>query len=112
MTILIWKMRNEVRGSSFFAQDTPPINASFWVERNARPLSQVERLWYIKRMSLYLSIKAKLVLTASAGQELKSAMEEFNCACNTLSELAFQQDLHRKYDIHHAGYHLIREETT
>src|SRR5262249_31735991 len=28
--------------SSFFAQDTPPINASFWVERNARPLSQVK----------------------------------------------------------------------
>jgi predicted transposase len=38
-------------------------------------------------------------------------MEQFNRACNTLSELAFQQDLHRKYDIHHAGYHLIREET-
>src|SRR5215813_4784734 len=63
-------------------------------------------MWYIRRMSLYLSIKGKLVLTASAGQELKSAMEEFNRACNTLSELAFQQDLHRKYDIHHAGYHL------
>jgi putative transposase len=39
-------------------------------------------------------------------------MEEFNRACNTLSDLAFQQELHRKYDIHHAGYHLIREETT
>jgi len=38
-------------------------------------------------------------------------MEEFNRACNTLSEMAFQQNLHRKYDIHHAGYHLIREET-
>jgi hypothetical protein len=38
-------------------------------------------------------------------------MEEFNRACNTLSETAFQQSLHRKYDIHHAGYHLIREET-
>jgi hypothetical protein len=30
--------------SSFFAQDTPPINASFWVERNAPPLSQVKHL--------------------------------------------------------------------
>jgi putative transposase len=38
-------------------------------------------------------------------------MEEFNRACNTLSEMAFQQNLHRKYGIHHAGYHLIREET-
>jgi putative transposase len=38
-------------------------------------------------------------------------MEEFNRACNTLSELAFQRDLHRKYDIHHEGYRLIRQET-
>jgi len=30
---------DEIKGSSFFAQDTPPINASFWVERNAPPLS-------------------------------------------------------------------------
>ena len=62
-------------------------------------------------MSVHLSIKAKLVVTAEARQELKSTMEEFNRACNTLSEMAFQQNLHRKYDIHHAGYHLIREET-
>src|SRR6516165_12795493 len=62
-------------------------------------------------MGVHLSIKAKLVLTASARQELNFAMEEFNRACNTLSELAFQQDLHRKYDVHHAGYRLIREET-
>jgi IS605 OrfB family transposase len=62
-------------------------------------------------MGVYLSIKAKLVLSASAGQELKFTMEEFNRACNTISELAFQQDLHRKYDIHHASYRLIREET-
>src|SRR5215510_10427131 len=62
-------------------------------------------------MGVSLSIKAKLVLAAGAGQELKSNMEEFNRACNTLSALAFQQDLHRKYDIHHEGYRLIREET-
>src|SRR5215831_17503609 len=62
-------------------------------------------------MDVHLSIKAKLVLAASAGKELKFAMEEFNRACNTLSELAFQRDLHRKYDIHHEGYRLIREET-
>ncbi|MCI0388236.1 MAG: RNA-guided endonuclease TnpB family protein [Acidobacteria bacterium] len=63
------------------------------------------------RMSIHLSIKAKLVVSAQARKELKSTMEEFNRACNTLSDLAFQQDLHRKYDIHHAGYRLIREET-
>ena len=62
-------------------------------------------------MGVHLSIKAKLVLAASAAQELKSTMEEFNRACNTLSELAFQRDLHRKYDIHHEGYRLIRQET-
>jgi len=62
-------------------------------------------------MAVHLSIKAKLVMTATAGQELKSTMEEFNRACNTLSELAFQRDLHRKYDIHHEGYRLIRQET-
>src|SRR5215475_7471930 len=103
--------------SSFFAQDTPPINASFGVERNAPPLSHVKRLshvkhlWHIMPMAVHLSIKAKLVMTATAGQELKSTMEEFNRACNTLSELAFQRDLHRKYDIHHEGYRLIRQET-
>src|SRR5215831_7301933 len=62
-------------------------------------------------MGVHLSIKAKLVMAASHSQELKSTMEEFNRACNALSELAFQRDLHRKYDIHHAGYRLIREET-
>ena len=38
-------------------------------------------------------------------------MEEFNRGCNTLSELALQLNLHRKYDVHHEGHHLIREET-
>ncbi len=62
-------------------------------------------------MNVHLSIKTKLVVTPEAGRELKATMEEFNRACDTLSELAFQQNLHRKYDIHHAGYRLIREET-
>jgi hypothetical protein len=62
-------------------------------------------------MCVHLSIKAKLVLGSSAGKELKSTMEEFNRACNTLSELTFQRDLHRKYDIHHQSYRLIRQET-
>src|SRR5215472_16074795 len=62
-------------------------------------------------MDVHLSINAKLLVSAEAKLELKSTMEEFNRACNSLSELAFQQDLHRKYDIHHEGYHLIRQET-
>src|SRR5262245_40403194 len=112
-----WLLHRLQGCSSFFAQDTPPINASFWVERIAPPishikhLSQVKYLWHIEQIDVHLSIKAKLVLAASDRQELKSAMEEFNRACNTLSELAFQRDLHRKYDIHHEGYRLIREET-
>jgi hypothetical protein len=36
--------------SSFFAQDTPPINASFWVERNAPPLSHVKHLSYVQHL--------------------------------------------------------------
>jgi len=63
-------------------------------------------------MGVHLSMKAKLVLAASDRQQLKSTMEEFNRACNSLSELAFQLDLHRKYDIHHQGYRLIRQETS
>src|SRR5215472_7431529 len=101
--------------SSFFAQDTPPTNASFWVERNAPPLShikhwsQVKHLWHIEQMDVHLSIKAKWVLAASDRQELKSTMEESNRACNTLSEPAFERDLPRKSAIHHHGYRLTRE---
>jgi putative transposase len=62
-------------------------------------------------MDVHLTIKAKLITTTDAATELKSTMEEFNRACNTISELTFQQDLHRKYDIHHAAYRLVREET-
>src|SRR5262245_30897187 len=62
-------------------------------------------------MPVHLSIKTKLVVTAEAAKELKSTMEEFNRACNIISELSFQQDLRRKYDIHHSAYHLIRNET-
>jgi hypothetical protein len=56
-------------------------------------------------------VKNERLRSASAAQELKSTMEEFNRACNTLSELAFQRDLRRKYDIHHQGYRLVRQET-
>jgi putative transposase len=62
-------------------------------------------------MSLHLAIKAKLILNPEAAQELMFTIREFNSACNTLSELAFQMDLHRKYDLHHQGYDLIRKET-
>lgn len=63
-------------------------------------------------MDIHLTIKAKLVVTDEVAAELKSTMIEFNKACNTLSELAYQKNLHRKYDIHHEGYDLIRKETS
>lgn len=62
-------------------------------------------------MSIHLVVKAKLIVTPEAAEELKFTMREFNSACNTLSELAFEKNLHRKYDIHHEGYDLIRKET-
>src|SRR5262249_8335571 len=74
-------------------------------------LYQVEGVGHSEWMGVHLSIKAKLTLGSSVGKDLKAAMEEFNRACDTLSELAFERDLHRKYDIHHEGYRLIREET-
>jgi hypothetical protein len=40
----------EAPTSSFFAQDTPPINASFWVERNAPSLSQVKHLSHVAHL--------------------------------------------------------------
>src|SRR5262245_26550554 len=63
-------------------------------------------------MGVHLSIKAKLVTSTDVANELKSTMKKFNCACNTISELSFQPDLRRKYDIHHAAYSLIRAEKT
>lgn len=63
-------------------------------------------------MNVHLVIKAKLIVTPEAAEELKSTMREFNVGCNTLSQLAFEKDLHRKYDIHHEGYNLIRKETS
>jgi hypothetical protein len=62
---------------AFFAQDTPLINASFWVERNARPLSHVKHLCHINQTDVHMSIKAKLDLPAGARQKLKSTLEEF-----------------------------------
>jgi Putative transposase DNA-binding domain len=51
-------------------------------------------------MDVHLTITAKLVTTTDAAKELKSTLEEFNRACNTISELSFQQDLRRIYDIY------------
>jgi isocitrate/isopropylmalate dehydrogenase len=61
-------------------------------------------------MGVHLSLKAKSVTSIDVAKVLKATMKKFNRACNTISELSFQQDLRRKYDIHHAAYRLIRAE--
>jgi putative transposase len=69
-------------------------------------------LRYINLIELHLTIKAKLLLGAEARLSLKSTMAEFNRACNTLSTLAYELNLHRKYDLHHSAHRLIRQEST
>src|SRR6476646_2879829 len=55
--------------------------------------------------------KAKLVVTPSVANELRVTMREFSKACNLISQVASEQKLHRRYDIHHATYKQIREQT-
>lgn len=55
--------------------------------------------------------KAKLVVTPNVAQELKATMREFSKARNLIAEVAFNQKLHRRYDLHHATYNQIREQT-
>lgn len=38
-------------------------------------------------------------------------MREFSRACNLIAEVAFNQHLHRRYDLHHATYKQVREQT-
>jgi IS605 OrfB family transposase len=98
--------------SSFFGEDTPPRAAGLGGEESPFFLSPTPELRYIKPMELHLTIKAKLLLSAEARLSLRSTMEEFNRACNTLSQMAYELNLHRKYDLHHSSYRLIRQETT
>src|SRR5689334_3752366 len=60
---------------------------------------------------LQQSCKAKLVVTPDVARELKASMREFSRACNLIAEIAFNQHLHRRYDLHHATYKLAREQT-
>ena len=60
---------------------------------------------------LQQSVKAKLVVTPAVAEKLKATMREFSKACNLIAEVAFDQQLHRKYDLHHAAYKQIRERT-
>ena len=57
-------------------------------------------------------VKAKLVVTPHVASELKGTMREFSKACNLISQVASEQKLHRRYDIHHATYSQVREQTT
>ena len=57
-------------------------------------------------------VKAKLVVTPHVASELKGTMREFSKACNLISQVASEQKLHRRYDIHHATYSQVRTQTT
>jgi len=56
-------------------------------------------------------VKCKLVVTPHAANELKATMREFSHACNLIAEIGFTQKLHRRYDLHHATYNQVREQT-
>ena len=59
-------------------------------------------------------VKCKLVVTphgAQALQALKATMREFAQACNLIAEIGFKGKLHRRYDLHHAAYNQVREQT-
>ncbi len=57
------------------------------------------------------TIKCKLVVTPHAANELKATMREFSKACNLIAEIGHAQKLHRRYDLHHAAYNQVREQT-
>ncbi|MGI9106866.1 MAG: RNA-guided endonuclease InsQ/TnpB family protein [Pyrinomonadaceae bacterium] len=60
---------------------------------------------------LQQSVKAKLIVTPNVAEELKATMREFAKACNLIAEVASEKKLHRRYDLHHATYNQIREQT-
>ena len=60
---------------------------------------------------LQQTVKAKLVVTPNVAEELKKTMREFAKACNLIAAAASEQKLHRRYDLHHAIYNQIREQT-
>lgn len=60
---------------------------------------------------LQQSVKAKLVVTLNVAEELKATMREFSKACNLIAEVASEKKLHRRYDLHHAAYKQMREQT-
>jgi hypothetical protein len=64
------------------AQDAPPLS-------HVKHVSHVNHLWHIEQMDVHLSIKAKLVLTASAAQELKSAVYSASSRLDGVVEFRF-----------------------
>ncbi|MDQ3753419.1 MAG: RNA-guided endonuclease TnpB family protein [Acidobacteriota bacterium] len=56
-------------------------------------------------------MKCKLIVTPHVANELKAMMREFAQACNLIAEVASEKKLHRKYDLHHATYSQVREQT-
>lgn len=59
--------------------------------------------------TLVKTITVKLRTTAETEQALANTMERFNKACNHLSGIAWDTKTFRVFDLHHAGYHAVRE---
>jgi IS605 OrfB family transposase len=56
------------------------------------------------------TVTGKLRVNLDTATALAETMERFNAVCNRLSELAWEKQTFRAYDLHAAAYHAIRKE--
>jgi putative transposase len=59
---------------------------------------------------LVKTITCKLRVTEETAAALAETVARFNSVCNRLSNLAWETQTFRAYDLHHAAYHAIRRE--
>jgi IS605 OrfB family transposase len=59
---------------------------------------------------MQLTIKIKLLTNDQQRDELLKTMERFNAACNYVSEVAFQKQMFKAYDLHKPCYRYLRDE--
>jgi len=59
---------------------------------------------------LVKTVTCKLRVNPETAAALSETMERFNAVCNRLSELAWEKQTFRAYDLHALAYHAIRQE--
>jgi putative transposase len=59
---------------------------------------------------LVRTVTVKLRVNSETAAALAETMERFNAVCNRLSELAWEKQTFRQYDLHALAYHEIRQE--